>query len=130
MSQASTDIRHAIHWFELPVRSIDRTQPFYEQLLGLKLKRENFGGADMAIFPSDDGGIHGCLLAEPNTPLDHHGAALVYLNANPSLDEALSRVEAAGGRILKPRQELPEGMGCFAHVSDPEGRRVGLHAQS
>jgi predicted enzyme related to lactoylglutathione lyase len=130
MSNPSPDIRHAIHWFELPVRSIDRTLPFYEQMLGLKLKRENFGGADMAIFPSDDGGIHGCLLAEPNTPLDNHGAALVYLNANPSLDEALRRVEAAGGRILKPRQELPEGMGCFAHVSDPEGRRVGLHAQS
>jgi predicted enzyme related to lactoylglutathione lyase len=100
MSQA-TPTRHAIHWFELPVRSIDRTQPFYEEMLGLKLKRENFGGADM-----------------------------VYLNAEPSLDAALQRVEAVGGRILTPRQELPPGMGCFAHVSDPEGRRVGLHAQS
>lgn len=124
-----TATHHAIHWFELPVRSIDRTQPFYEQLLGVKLKRENCGGADMAVFPADDDGIHGCLLSEPNAPLDNHGAALVYLNANPSLDAALQRVEAAGGRIIKPRQELPEGMGCFAHVSDPEGRRIGLHAQ-
>jgi len=23
---------------------------------------------------------------------------------------------------------LPEGMGCFAHIIDSEGNRVGLHA--
>ena len=52
----------------------------------------------------------------------------VYLDASPSLDAALTRATAAGGRVVLPRTELPEGMGCFAHIIDTEGNRVGLHA--
>jgi predicted enzyme related to lactoylglutathione lyase len=54
--------------------------------------------------------------------------ALVYLNAKPSLDAVLARVEAAGGRITTPKVQLPGDMGVFAHVTDTEGNRLGLHA--
>lgn len=53
---------------------------------------------------------------------------MVYLNAEPSLNAVLARLGEAGGRLLVPRTELPEGMGAFAHVEDREGNRVGLHA--
>jgi predicted enzyme related to lactoylglutathione lyase len=56
--------------------------------------------------------------------------ALVYLDAGPSLDVTLARVAAHGGRITTPRVDLPGGMGCFAHVLDSEGNRVGLHAMA
>jgi predicted enzyme related to lactoylglutathione lyase len=55
-------------------------------------------------------------------------ATLVYLGVSPSLDAALARVSAAGGRVLKAKTALPPGMGFFAHVEDVEGNRVGVHA--
>ncbi|HEX3140606.1 MAG TPA: VOC family protein [Rhizobacter sp.] len=118
---------HALNWFEIPVRNIDRAQAFYEQLLAAKLRRENMGEHTLAVFPYDDSAVGGCLLAgagvEPST-----SGALVYLNAEPSLDAALARVEAAGGRITTPKVQLPGDMGVFAHVTDTEGNRLGLHA--
>jgi len=48
----------------------------------------------------------------------------------PSLDAVLARVEAAGGRIATPKVQLPGDMGVFAHITDTEGNRVGLHALS
>jgi predicted enzyme related to lactoylglutathione lyase len=53
---------------------------------------------------------------------------LVYLDATLSLDAALERVIVAGGHVALPRQALPPGMGFFAHITDLDGNRVGLHA--
>ena len=120
---------NAIHWFEIPVVSLDRAQSFYETLLGRSLRREQMGPTTtLALFPSDDGAAGGCLMAGTGVPLPSQQGALVYLNAEPSLDAVLARVEAAGGRITTPKVVLPGDMGCFAHVVDTEGNRVGLHA--
>ena len=63
-------------------------------------------------------------------PQPSTSGTLVYLNAGPSLDAVLARVEAAGGRVTTPRVQLPGDMGCFVHITDTEGNRVGLHALS
>jgi hypothetical protein len=55
---------------------------------------------------------------------------VAYLNADPVLGEVLKRVGPAGGKILVPRTDLPDGMGCFAQIVDSEGNRIGLHAMS
>lgn len=40
-----------------------------------------------------------------------------------------SRLEAMGpSQAALPRQALPPGMGFFAHITDLDGNRVGLHA--
>jgi len=44
------------------------------------------------------------------------------------LDAALQRAQSAGGVVAQPRTALPPGMGFFAHISDLDGNRVGLHA--
>ena len=64
----------------------------------------------------------------PTAPAHSAGGTLIYLDASPSLDAALVRVTQAGGSIALPRQALPPGMGFFAHVTDLDGNRVGLHA--
>jgi uncharacterized protein len=123
----------AINWFEIPVRDLDRAQSFYEALFGAALRREQMGPATtIAIFPYDKsvGGVGGCLFASDRGPQPSDDGAVVYLNAGPSLDKVLARVETAGGRISLARTELPAGMGCFAHISDTEGNRIGLHALS
>lgn len=121
--------RNAVNWFEIPVTDLDRAQRFYEAVFDISLHREQAGPATMlAVFPYEKPGVGGCLFATANgTQPSQHGAVL-YLNAEPSLDAALARAEAAGGRVIQPRTELPEGMGCFAHIADSEGNRVGLHA--
>ena len=119
---------NAINWFELPARDIDRAQTFYEQLLGSPLRREAMGDKTLAVFAYDDQAVGGCLMAGTGVPEPSTTGALVYLNAGASLDPVLARVTGAGGRITTPKVQLPEGMGCFAHIADTEGNRVGLHA--
>jgi len=68
------------------------------------------------------------------TATSSDGPALRYTSepssdgAGPSLDVAVARVEAAGGRVLVPKVVLPGDMGCFVQIADTEGNRVGLHA--
>ena len=122
---------HALNWFEIPVRDLDRAQRFYEQVLQRPLKREAMGPElTLAVFPYAQGqGAGGCLMAGgPLQPAAQ--GTLVYLDAGPRLDDAAARVAGAGGRVLQPRVDLPEGMGAFVHIQDPEGNRVGLHAMA
>ena len=36
----------------------------------------------------------------------------------------------AGARVLMPKTALPGEQGYIAHVADPDGNRIGLHAMS
>jgi uncharacterized protein len=123
-------MKNAISWFEIPSTQLDQAQAFYETVLGCKMRREGPSGG--AIFPYAGGGegvgVGGALLPGPSATAPGAGGTLVYLDASPSLDTALVRVVAAGGAIALPRQALPPGMGFFAHITDLDGNRVGLHA--
>lgn len=122
---------NAISWFEIPVHNLDRAQAFYEALLGTTLRRgEAMGPSQGAVFPYNPQaqGVGGALLCGPTAPVPAAGGTLVYLDASPSLDAALQRAVAHGGTVALPRQALPPGMGFFAHITDPDGNRVGLHA--
>jgi predicted enzyme related to lactoylglutathione lyase len=127
---STTTPHHAVNWFEIPVRDLDRAQAFYENLLGAPLRREAMGDKTLAVFRYDDTGVGGCLMAGEGTPAPTADGTLVYLNAEPSLDAAIARVQRAGGRLATPKVQLPGDMGAFAHVVDTEGNRIGLHAQA
>ena len=121
---------HALNWFEIPVADMDRAVRFYEALTGHSLKREAFGGPsqELAVFPGErDTDVRGALFKTPAMQPAAQGT-LVYLNAGETLEPWLSRIEAAGGPLALPKVTLPDGMGCFAHIIDSEGNRVGLHA--
>lgn len=120
--------QHAINWFEIPVHNLDRAADFYETLLASPLRRETIATSQLGIFSSDETGVGGCLIAGDEVPAPAANGTLIYLNAKPSLDVVLARVEAAGGRITTPKVKLPGDMGVFAHITDTEGNRVGLHA--
>jgi uncharacterized protein len=125
-------MQHAINWFEIPVADLTRAIKFYETMMGRTIKREAFGppGDEMGIFEmGDDKAIIGALLSSPNAKPSADGST-VYLNAEPSIDAWLGRVEKAGGQIIVPKTALPPGMGFFAQIIDSEGNRVGLHAQA
>ncbi|MES2613584.1 MAG: VOC family protein [Pseudomonadota bacterium] len=126
-------MKNAISWFEIPTTQLDRAQAFYEAVLGQAMRRESMGPSEGAVFsydPASDG-AGGALMMGPTAPQLAAGAGtLVYLDASPSLDAALERVVAQGGKVALPRQALPPGMGFFAHIHDLDGNRVGLHAEA
>lgn len=123
-----TQPRHAINWFEIPVRELDRAQRFYEAVLERPMTRETMGSEQMALFAADEGGVKGCLNIGAEAVAPSAAGTRVYLDASPSIDAALARVARAGGRVATPKVALPEGMGFFAHIADTEGNVVGLHA--
>lgn len=117
-----------IDWFEIPVQDMDRAQRFYETLLATRLRRESIAGNTLAVFDYADSSVGGCLMAGAGAPAPSLAGTLVYLRAGASLDATLERVGAAGGRVVTPKVQLPGDMGCYAHIADSEGNRVGLHA--
>jgi hypothetical protein len=117
-----------IVWFEIPSSDFDRAIGFYENILQTNLKREFFGPTELATFPYQPPAISGAITPPEDAPVVSRDGVVIYLNADPSLDAALARVPAAGGKIVQGRTDLPPGMGCFAKISDTEGNTVGLHA--
>lgn len=118
-----------ITWFEIPVKDLARATRFYELVLDTKLKAEAMEGASMSMFAHSPGGVGGCLVQHAAYEPSRQGT-VPYLNANPSIDAALARVNGAGGQISLGKTALPDGLGFYAHVLDCEGNRVGLHALS
>ena len=115
--------KNAINWFELLTTDLERAAKFYETVLGVSLKRENFMGTPHAIFGAP--GVAGALIHDAKRP-PIAGGATVYLDA-PDLDAALARVPKAGGKVLLGKTEIGDP-GAIAIVQDTEGNHVGLHA--
>jgi len=122
-------MKNAVTWFEIPSTQLDKAQAFYEAVLECKMRREPMGPSEGAVFPYErEEGVGGALLAGPTAPAPASNGTLIYLDASPSLDAALARAVKAGGKVALPRQALPPGLGFFAHITDLDGNRVGLHA--
>ena len=123
-------MKNAITWFEIGTASLKNATAFYEAVLARTMRLENMGPSEGAVFAYDEAadGTGGALMCGPTAPKPGGAGTLIYLDASPSLDAALARVTKAGGQIAVPRQALPPGMGFFAHITDLDGNRVGLHA--
>lgn len=122
-------MKNAITWFEIGTANLAKATAFYEAVLGHNMRLENMGPSEGAVFAYDEAnGQGGALMCGPTAPKPGALGTLIYLDATPLLDAALARVLAAGGQIAVPRQALPPGMGFFAHITDLDGNRVGLHA--
>ncbi|MES1977050.1 MAG: VOC family protein [Pseudomonadota bacterium] len=123
-------MKNAISWFEIGTTNLAKATAFYEAVLAHKLRPENMGPSEGAVFAYGRAadGIGGALMCGPTAPTPGAHGTLIYLDASPSLDAALARAAAAGGKVALPRQALPPGMGFFAHITDLDGNRVGLHA--
>jgi uncharacterized protein len=119
-------MQNAINWFEIPVSDLDRAVAFYEAVLGVKLRREVFGGRPMAIFPYSDGGVGGALLHDPRRAPSADGSIL-YLHVGDRLEQALASAKQAHGEVVLPKTHIGDP-GHIGIVRDTEGNLVGLHA--
>ncbi|XZF14489.1 VOC family protein [Chitinophagaceae bacterium MMS25-I14] len=122
---------NALNWFEIPVTDTTRAKKFYETILDVEMQTQDMMGMEMTFFPYDmgaSGKISGALVKGPmHQPA--MGGAIVYLNANPSIQTVVDKVEAAGGKVLMPKTLITDEIGYMAFFADTEGNRMALHAK-
>ena len=119
---------NALTWFEIPTQDLDRAVRFYETVLGVRLKREVFGGIPHALFPVGETDIGGALIHDERRK-PSLGGTLVYLDAAGKLDGCVERVRSAGGTLLMPKTPIGE-YGFIVLATDTEGNMFGLHSMA
>ncbi|MCP4311926.1 MAG: VOC family protein [Bacteroidetes bacterium] len=119
---------NSLNWFEIPAVDIKRGMEFYETIFDVKMEEQEMEGSKMAFFPwtPGSGKATGALVQSDRHKPNMEGT-IVYLNADPAMDNVLARVEDAGGRILAPKTSIGEH-GYIAFVMDTEGNNVGIHS--
>jgi len=125
------NMTHAISWFEIPAKDLDRAAKFYEAIFNVSLVPMYLPNIKMRMFPVDDPmtGIGGAIVDSGgfHKPSATDGP-LIYLNGNPDVQQVLDRVEAAGGSIMVSKTEISPEYGFMAVIIDTEGNRIGLHS--
>lgn len=122
---------NALNWFEIAVNDLARAQKFYETVFKISMEPMDFPQMKMRGFPGDamNGKVGGALVKSDMHKPSATGA-VIYLNGNPDLADALSRVEKAGGKIIMPKTQITPEIGYMAFFTDTEGNTVAMHSQN
>jgi predicted enzyme related to lactoylglutathione lyase len=119
-----------LNWFEISVNDIARAKKFYEAIFSIKMEESEMMGIKMAFFPFEmNGKLSGGLVQSAMHKPSADGAK-IYLNGNPDLDVALSKIEAAGGKVTMPKTKISDEIGYMAFFIDTEGNGVALHSNN
>jgi predicted enzyme related to lactoylglutathione lyase len=122
---------NAINWFEIPAIDLERAYNFYYTVLGGHVRKGTFGQGELVLFdvPFNTGAaVGGSLVVRPDLKPTTDGP-VIYINTFNKLDECLTRVESAGGKIVVGKTYLGK-FGCSAVITDSEGNKIGLHQNS
>lgn len=121
---------NSLNWFEIPVNDMHRAKHFYQVIFSMHMNESEMMGMQMAFFPYEPGSgkASGALVKSDQHKPSMEGA-IIYLNANPDLNNVLDKVEKEGGRILMPKTQIAPEIGYMAFITDTEGNRVALHSQ-
>lgn len=114
--------------FEIPFDDQARATKFYSTAFGWKLTdmpqmsyvMAQTTEVDDNQMPKEPGAINGGLFQRPKDA-PH---PTLYVDVS-SIEEALAKVESAGGKVVTPKTPIP-GMGAYARVTDTEGNVIGL----
>ncbi|GAA3793502.1 VOC family protein [Sphaerisporangium flaviroseum] len=103
---------------------VARLQTFYERLLGAVEVRRFPGDGPVFFVGLKVGDSELGLVNEAATDLSAAQRILLSVDVD-DVDGLLDRVEAAGGRLLGPSNDMPWGQ-RVAHIHDPDGNMVNL----
>ena len=117
-------------WFEVPVTDMDRAIEFYQTVFKREINKANVGGEEMAFFASEQGkgGVSGALIRSTQHEPSEKGVVIYFASAD--VDTELSRVEAAGGRIIKPKTLITEEIGHCGAIIDSEGNQIAIYCRA
>lgn len=116
--------------FEIPYDDGDRARAFYGDAFGWQLMpMPDMGYTMVTTGPTDPekgatepGFINGGMFERTE---DFPGKGPNIVVDVPSIDEALRKVEGAGGKVVRGRTQVGD-MGFTAYLTDTEGNLVGL----
>jgi len=114
--------------FEIPAANFDKMKQFYAGLFGWKI--EKYPGTMeyymIQTVPTDDKGM----LLRPGvnggmTKKESPDQKPVNYISVECIDESIKMVKKLGGKIVSPKQEVPN-VGWIATAMDPEGNHIAL----
>ena len=122
-----------VGWFEIPVRDMDRAVKFYNEVFQINIAVHDMGELIMGWFPFADDkevkGAAGSLIYHKDFYTPSMEGTLVYFTSRSGdVNDELSRIENAGGKILKTKTQISPDHGYMALFMDTEGNRVALHS--
>ena len=93
--------KNALVWCEIPVTDMEKAVAYYEAVFGYTLTIDTTGPNPMAIFPNKDTmGVSGHLY--PGNPATDGQGPTVHLAIDGKIEDAMTRVEEAGGHLRSP----------------------------
>ena len=96
---------NTLNWFEIPVSDTARAKKFYEAIFDIEMHSMDMKGMEMVLFPSSqepNGKVSGALVkSNMHTPSADGG--VIYLNANPSIQTVIDKIDPNGGKIIVPK---------------------------
>jgi predicted enzyme related to lactoylglutathione lyase len=122
-----------IGWFEIPVTEMDRAVQFYNAVFQIKITVHDLDNLVMGWFPSPENseakGASGSLvLNKEHYKPSKEGALLYFTSQSGDINDELSRIEKAGGKIIQAKTQISENHGYMAIFIDTEGNRLALHS--
>lgn len=123
---------NSLNWFEIPVTDIGRARNFYGTIFNCELDPVmDMMGMKMSNFPWEPGsGKANGGLCQSDMHKPSQEGAVIYLNANPNIQEVIDRIENAGGKVVMPKTQISPEIGYMAFFIDSEGNKIGLHGQN
>lgn len=114
--------------FEIPSDDKTRAKKFYSDTFDWMIEEmPEIGYTSATTTPADEkglpltlGAINGAIVQRSSDT----SAPILTISVD-SVDAYIKKVEAAGGKAMSPKGEVPE-MGFFAYFKDTEGNVVGL----
>lgn len=113
--------------FEIPALDLARAAAFYESVLKVKIEVMEMDDVKIGLLPYNEHATVGVIMQGAGCIPSECGVTL-YLNAGEDLQDALSRVEPNGGKIMLAKTPHADDSGFFALFLDTEGNRLGLHS--
>lgn len=120
-------------WFQIPVNDMDRAVKFYELVFNIKIKVQNFGEELAGWFPVSENksapNAGGQLIYNPTYYKPNPNGTLIYFASQTNnVNDELSRIEAAGGKVIVEKMKITEEIGFMGAFIDTEGNRIALHS--
>lgn len=113
--------RTIISWGEIPVTNMEKSVAFYNKVFGYDMTIDNSGPNPMAVLGNAmvAGGAH----LYPGKPSQDCGNT-IHIAIEDTLEEGMARVTSAGGEVVSPAIDIPEGR--FFYAKDLDGNSIGL----
>ena len=122
---------NSLNWFEIPVTDMERAKHFYQVAFGIHMPEEEMMKMKMAFFPYTPGsGRASGALVKSDFHKPSKEGSIIYLNANPDMNDVLQRIQSEGGKVIMPKTKITDEIGYMAFFEDTEGNAVALHSQS